>query len=96
MATGVAPTGDLTPFSGAKSLVMHLPAGKQLILADESNTAGLGSMPHWAEGPPHDSINQTGGAIGIGTTLAVGVAAAAGTTVRNFLVPRFRLKHLSE
>ena len=33
-------------------------------------------MPHWAEGPAHDSINQTGGSIGIGIPLAVGAAVA--------------------
>jgi len=73
---GEAPTGALTPMAAAKSLVSLLPPGKQIILADESNTSGLGSMPHWAEGPAHDSINQTGGSIGIGIPLAVGAAVA--------------------
>ena len=45
--------------SAAKSIMMNLPADKQIILADESNTSGLGSMPHWSEAPAHDSINQT-------------------------------------
>ena len=73
---GNAPTGELTAFSGAKSLVMALPTDRPIILADESNTAGLGSMPHWGEGPAHDVLKQTGGAIGIGLTLALGSAIA--------------------
>lgn len=48
---GQRPTGPLVPMSAAKSLVMSLPPDKPIILADESNTSGLGSMPralfHW-------------------------------------------------
>ena len=48
---GERPTGPLVPMSAAKSLVMNLPTDKPVILADESNTSGLGSMPrplsHW-------------------------------------------------
>ena len=42
---GEKPTGALVPMSAAKSIVMTLPTDKPIILADESNTSGLGSMP---------------------------------------------------
>lgn len=48
---GQRPKGPLVPMSAAKSLVMSLPTDKPIILADESNTSGIGSMPralsHW-------------------------------------------------
>ena len=48
---GQRPKGPLVPMSAAKSLVMSLPTNKPIVLADESNTSGLGSMPraflHW-------------------------------------------------
>ena len=45
-----APTGELTVMAAAQSIVMSLPP--DAILADESNTSGLGSMPPWLQYGP--------------------------------------------
>ncbi len=68
------PFGDLTAQSIGQAVARHLP--ENAILSDESLTNG---PPSWAltqHAPPHDHIQITGGAIGIGIPLATGAALA--------------------
>ncbi len=46
------------------------------IVVDESVTSGRGLFPHTAGAPPHDWINNRGGAIGYGLPVAIGARIA--------------------
>ncbi len=57
------------------SLLRHMPEGA--IICDDSTTSGLGVYSWLENGPDHDWLCLTGGAIGLGMPLAVGAALAA-------------------
>ena len=70
MASG----GELTPIAIAQSLSACMP--DQSILVNEAATSGF-AIPGATRGaPPHDWLDLTGGAIGIGLPLAAGAAVA--------------------
>ena len=68
------PSGKLTPEAISIALTHHMPANA--ILCDESVSSGRNffTTTHGAE--PHDFLQITGGAIGIGLPLATGAAIA--------------------
>ncbi|MGO4840715.1 thiamine pyrophosphate-dependent enzyme, partial [Rhizobiaceae sp. 2RAB30] len=68
------PNGKLTPDAISIALAHHLP--EQAIVCDESVSSGRNffQATHGAE--PHDFLQLTGGAIGIGLPLAAGAAIA--------------------
>lgn len=68
------PTGDLTPARLGQSIAALLPPG--CIVIDESVTVGRDFYNATRHGQPHDWIQNVGGAIGIGPSLAVGCAVA--------------------
>ncbi len=67
-------TGDLTPDAIALSVGALLPDGA--IVADESLTSGRNLFSLTRNAAPHDWLQLTGGAIGIGIPLATGAAVA--------------------
>jgi acetolactate synthase-1/2/3 large subunit len=68
------PTGAINPDSLAAALGALLP--ENAIVCDESVTTGRGFFPLTAGAPPHDWLQNMGGAIGIGIPLATGAAVA--------------------
>ncbi|MEM7140939.1 MAG: acetolactate synthase large subunit [Actinomycetota bacterium] len=72
---GERPSGPLDAMSMAAAVAATLP--ENAIVADESNTAGIGLTGATAGCAPHDWLCLTGGSIGIGLPLAVGAAVAA-------------------
>lgn len=68
------PTGALDARALAQVIGALLP--EQTIVCDESVTTGRGFFPATAVAPPHDWLQLTGGAIGLGIPLAVGAAVA--------------------
>ncbi len=68
------PTGALTPESAAQAVAALLP--ENAIICDESITASGHVFAHTAGCPPHDYLQITGGAIGIGIPMAAGAAVA--------------------
>ena len=68
------PTGAITVDSIAAAVGALLPEGA--IVADESVTTGRGLFPYTAGAPPHDWLQNRGGAIGLGLPLATGAAVA--------------------
>jgi acetolactate synthase I/II/III large subunit len=68
------PAGPLTAAAAAAVIGALLP--EEAIVADESNTSGLFVAGATAAAPPHDWLQLTGGAIGIGLPLALGAAVA--------------------
>ncbi len=69
------PNGSLTASSIAQSVVALLP--EQAIICDESVSSGRDFFPLSYHAAPHDYLQITGGAIGLGLPLATGAAIAA-------------------
>src|SRR5882672_8160804 len=69
------PTGAITLDSIAAALGALLP--ENAVVCDESVTTGRGFFPLTRGAPPHDWLQITGGAIGLGIPLATGAAVAA-------------------
>jgi acetolactate synthase I/II/III large subunit len=69
------PTGPLTPATIAQSVVAQMP--DQAIICDESVSSGREFFPMSYHAAPHDYLQITGGAIGIGLPMATGAAIAA-------------------
>ena len=67
--------GPVTPQGFAQSLAALMP--ERAIIVDESVSFGRGLFPITAQGPAHDWLSLTGGAIGDGIPMAVGAAVAA-------------------
>jgi acetolactate synthase I/II/III large subunit len=68
------PTGAITLDSIAAALGALLP--ENAVVCDESVTTGRGFFPLTRGAPPHDWLQITGGAIGLGIPLATGAAVA--------------------
>jgi len=68
------PTGELTLDKVAHAISALMP--EQAIIADESITSGRNLFPATEGAPPHDWLQLTGGAIGMGIPLATGAAVA--------------------
>jgi acetolactate synthase I/II/III large subunit len=68
------PSGSLTAATLAAAVAATLPDG--VIVADESNTASIHMSSATAGCAPHDWLQLTGGAIGVGLPLATGAAIA--------------------
>jgi acetolactate synthase I/II/III large subunit len=68
------PTGKLTPDAVLAAVTALMP--DNAIIADESVTAGRSLFQRTAGAPPHDFLQLTGGAIGLGLPMAVGAAIA--------------------
>ncbi|QYK42184.1 MAG: acetolactate synthase large subunit [Paracoccaceae bacterium] len=68
------PTGALTPEAIAIALAHHMPV--DAIICDESVTSGRDFFRHTYGAEPHDFLQLTGGAIGLGIPLATGAAVA--------------------
>jgi acetolactate synthase-1/2/3 large subunit len=69
------PKGRLNSYTVAQ-VIAHL-TPDHAIIADESNTASLPLLMTLARARPHTHLPLTGGSIGLGLPLAVGVALAA-------------------
>jgi acetolactate synthase I/II/III large subunit len=69
------PQAELTPLSIAQSVVAMLP--EHAIICDESVSSGRDFFPLSYHAAPHDYLQITGGAIGVGLPLATGAAIAA-------------------
>ena len=69
-----APSGDITKEKLALAIGNKLP--ENAIVVDESVTTGRDFFPHTAGAPPHDWINNRGGAIGYGMPVSIGAAVA--------------------
>lgn len=69
-----APRGTLTPETAAQSLAVQLP--DQAIIVNEAATSGFAIPPLTAGAAPHDWLDLTGGAIGMGIPAATGAAVA--------------------
>lgn len=68
------PSGALSPEAIGRSLAALLPEGA--IVCDESITTGRTFMAATRDAAPHDWLQMTGGAIGIGIPLATGASIA--------------------
>ncbi len=68
------PTGALTAATLAAAVAATMPEGA--IVSDESNTTTASMTPATAGCPPHDWLQLTGGAIGVGLPMATGAAIA--------------------
>jgi acetolactate synthase-1/2/3 large subunit len=68
------PNGALTPDSVAAAIGATIP--ENAIVIDESITTGRGLLPITAGAPPHDWLQNRGGAIGLGLPMATGAAVA--------------------
>ncbi|HJN22143.1 MAG: acetolactate synthase large subunit [Alphaproteobacteria bacterium] len=68
------PTGAISPESIAQAIAALLP--EQAIVVDESVTTGRHFLPATAGAPPHDWLQNRGGAIGLGLPMATGAAIA--------------------
>lgn len=69
-----APTGTLTPETVAASVARHMPVNA--ILCDEAVTSARNIFGITHGAAPHDFLQLTGGAIGIGLPMATGAAVA--------------------
>jgi acetolactate synthase-1/2/3 large subunit len=69
------PAGQLSPESIGASIAALLP--DDTVIVDEGVTSGGNTQQALTDGPRHDWLNVTGGAIGIGLPLAVGCAVGA-------------------
>jgi acetolactate synthase-1/2/3 large subunit len=65
----------LNPGFVGLSMLRHMPEGS--VICDDATTSGLGVFPWLENGPDHEWLCLTGGAIGIGMPLAVGAALGA-------------------
>ncbi len=68
------PTGALTPEAIARALSVCSP--EQAIFVDESVSSGRSFFQYTHSAKPHDFLQLTGGAIGIGMPMALGAAVA--------------------
>ena len=68
------PSGAIDPRKVAQSLGALLP--EQAIVVNESATSGIGLAGHTRCSAPHDMLDLTGGAIGMGLPAATGAAIA--------------------
>ena len=68
------PTGELNPATIAQALSALMP--EQAILVNEAATSGFALPGMTANGPQHDWLDLTGGAIGMGLPAATGAAVA--------------------
>ncbi|GGD12136.1 acetolactate synthase large subunit [Aureimonas glaciei] len=68
------PTGALTPAAIAQAVGALMPEGA--IVVDESVTSGFGFFTHTHQAAPHDFLQLTGGAIGMGLPATAGAAIA--------------------
>ncbi len=68
------PDEPLNPGYVGLSLLRHMP--EESILCDDATTSGFGVYPWLENGPRHDWLFLTGGAIGMGMPLAAGAALA--------------------
>lgn len=68
------PTGALTSGTAGHTIAALMP--ENCIFADESTTSGLATYVLSANGPKHDFLGLTGGAIGDGIPMAIGAAVA--------------------
>jgi acetolactate synthase-1/2/3 large subunit len=73
-ARSAEPSGKLDAKAVGEAVGAHLPEGA--IVADEGATEGFLVPVFTAGAPPHDWLQLTGGAIGIGIPLATGAAVA--------------------
>ncbi len=73
------PTGALTTASLAQAIGSTLP--EDVVIADESNTAGVHLYGATAGSPRHRLLTLTGGSIGFGLPVAVGAALGSGQRV---------------
>ncbi len=69
-----APDEPLNPGYVGLSMLRHMPQNS--VICDDATTSGLGIFPWLDNGPNHDWLCLTGGAIGMGMPLAVGAAFA--------------------
>ena len=69
-----APSGELNPNSIGQSIACHLPDDS--IVVNEAATSGFGIPGATAAAAPHDWLDLTGGAIGMGIPAATGAAIA--------------------
>jgi len=69
------PSGALTAAAVAQSVVVQMP--EQAVICDEMVSSGREFFPMSWYAAPHDYLQITGGAIGIGIPLATGAAIAA-------------------
>lgn len=69
-----APRGALSPEGLAQAVSALMPEAS--IVVDESVTYGRGLFPHTWAAPPHDWLQNCGGAIGYGIPVAIGAAIA--------------------
>ncbi len=75
----LAPSGALTTPSFAAAIGATMP--DDLIVADESNTAGVHLFAATQSSPPHRWMTLTGGSIGFGLPVALGAAVGSGQRV---------------
>ncbi len=68
------PDEPLNPGYVGLSLLRHMP--DEAVICDDATTSGFGVYPWLENGPRHDWLFLTGGAIGMGMPLAVGAAFA--------------------
>ena len=73
-APDLAPDEPLNPGYVGISLLRHMP--EDSVICDDSTTSGMGVFPWIENGPRHDWLCLTGGAIGSGMPQAVGAAMA--------------------
>ena len=71
-----APRGTLSPEGLAQAVAALMPDDS--VIVDESVTYGRGFFPHTYAAPPHDWLQNCGGAIGYGPPVATGAAIGAG------------------
>ncbi len=68
--------GTLSPEGLARTVAALMPEGS--VVVDEAVTYGRGFFPHTHAAPPHDWLQNCGGAIGYGPPAATGAAVAIG------------------
>jgi acetolactate synthase I/II/III large subunit len=68
--------GTLSPEGLARTVAALMPEGS--VVVDEAVTYGRGFFPHTHAAPPHDWLQNCGGAIGYGPSAATGAAVAIG------------------
>lgn len=71
-----AARGALSPEGLAQTVAALMPEGA--VVVDEAVTYGRGFFPHTYAAPPHDWLQNCGGAIGYGPPVATGAAIGAG------------------
>nr|WP_217345161.1 acetolactate synthase large subunit [Noviherbaspirillum sp. L7-7A]MBV0879388.1 acetolactate synthase large subunit [Noviherbaspirillum sp. L7-7A] len=74
VARPALPSGALNPVAIATALAALMP--EQAILCDESVSSGRSLFQYTRNLPPHDYLQLTGGAIGLGLPMAAGAAIA--------------------